>query len=145
MQTRVVDRPELYLIGKSYYGISTSDEVHEVIRGVHTQVLEGKLQGELMVCYFGNPDQDDDSVKVFAGVATLVKQAAMPEGMERLEFPAKRVVQAEINAYSFVAPNPDEVNAKLYELADSQNMKLDSVYVERYASPQQIFNEIYEQ
>ena len=145
MKTQVVQRPAVYLTGKSYYGLSTDDALHAMIKEVHLSLRDSLLKGELMVCYFGNPDQSEDSIKVFVGAGTLAPQNTDIAGMEQLSFPAKRAVQAEINAYSFVAPNPDKVNMQLHELAASNGIALDTVYVERYTSPQQIFNEIYEQ
>jgi hypothetical protein len=138
------DLPGLHVAGRAHAGFSTDPAVHDLLRDMDQRRRSGQLQGELAVVYYGNPDQEADSIRIFVGVAST-DSSAIPDGLAYIFLPGGKAVQASINAYSVAAPNPDEVNARLKEYARGQGIDLKEVYLERYTSESRIVNAIYAQ
>ena len=145
IELEVADQPKLYFTGVSYYGIVLDKSLDQLKGQVFEQVVKNKtLSGEFSICYLGNPDQDQDSIKIWVGAtSTVATPENKPEGYTTWELPKGKVLRATINAYSVVVPNSYEINERLKELAIEKGVTPDNIYLERYPKIEQIFNEIY--
>ncbi len=143
MQKEVVKQPKLYFTGVSYHGLSSDDSLMSLMDKEFNKVRNSELSGDFSVCFLGNPDSEKDSLTIWVGATSLTSPESALAGYTTWELPEAQVLRATINAYSVVAPNPDKVNEQLREMAVEQGLSTDSIYLERYPSPEQIFNEIY--
>ena len=143
LKVELVEKPETTIYGQEYFGMSTGKEVNALIREMHLRLEDGTLKGTLSVCYFGNPDQNIDSVRFFVGVEQSEPLPPLPEKLKSIVIRKGKAVRATINSYSVVAPNPDKVNQKLRKFAQQYGGKTGEFFMERYASEKEIYSEIY--
>ncbi|MEH0158477.1 GyrI-like domain-containing protein [Limibacter armeniacum] len=141
IQPTIVEEEAFKLVGKEYKGKVTDEELTEMLDEVYMAINSHKLEGKLVICYDGNPDQDKSDVKVFAGVLAKGSQLEA-EGFEVKELPAYKAVSVNVDVSSMFAPNPANINKKLKEFAEKQQISLKDIYLEKYISDKEIRNEI---
>jgi hypothetical protein len=130
---KTTELPAQYLVGFEYTGQSTDKAFKELMDKAFEANKTGALQGHFAVCYLGNPDAED-SIRMMVGVLRADLLQLLPAGTAQWTLPAGKAVEASINSYSVTAPTPDEVNASLYEYAQSQGIALGNMHLEYYAS-----------
>ncbi|MFT5915891.1 MAG: hypothetical protein ACJAWV_001950 [Flammeovirgaceae bacterium] len=137
-----VDKRAVQLVGKSYKGLSTSKEIGVLMDDIRKHIKEKSLEGDLIVVYFGNPDQEEP-IEVFVGAEGSTSTIPPINGFYNKTIEAGKVARATINSYSVVAPNPNKVNEMLKKSLEGSNLKPSGIYMERYISKKEIWTEVY--
>jgi hypothetical protein len=139
---QVTQFPAQYLTGFAYAGNSTDKAFQELMDKAFEAHKSGALQGDFAVVYWGNPDSEDDTIRMAVGTLRPTPSTYLPQGCAQWDLQARPAAEARINAYSVAAPNPDEVNEALRTYAQQQGFAPDSIHIERYASNNELFSYI---
>lgn len=125
--------PTQYVYGQEYKGFSGDETVKRYLQEAEGFITDGKLKGELSVWYFGDPDQNKDSIRIVVGAVSIDSLAPKPSSYLQLKINEGKVLRVELNPYEIFAPNPTEVNEQIRQYARSNKLgELLELQVERY-------------
>lgn len=130
----------LLLVGKPFKGKTKDKTMGETLNQVAKALKDKTLEGEMVICYYGNPDTDHE-IEVFAGI-NQNSVSSIPEGFEVKKIPAYKAVSVKVNTGDLFAPTPANVNKAIIEFAKEKGLTLDTVYIEKFISDQEVVNEI---
>ncbi|MDX5348862.1 MAG: GyrI-like domain-containing protein, partial [Hymenobacteraceae bacterium] len=120
-----------HVVGKYYVGSVKDESFGKLFQHAAELVEQNKLQGQLGGIYYNNPEEDNDTIKAFVGVVVASPDVTPPVGYElRTVEGGQKVLQAEVNAHYMLAPN--KLYPAIFEYAEKNNLKLKTLYLERY-------------
>ena len=127
-----------YVAGRYYQGPMKGNELGEYYKQTAELVKEKKLVGDFGGIYYNNPEKDTDTIKAFIGVVVKDPKVALPAGYEIRTFEGdQEVLQSFVKAHYMVAPN--KLYPALFEYATKNNLKLQTLYLERFAANDSAF------
>ncbi|MGB0522775.1 MAG: hypothetical protein ACPGJS_07435 [Flammeovirgaceae bacterium] len=142
-----VDAPPLFVVGKSYKGFAGDKPVERALKETEKLLDKGLLSGALSVWYYGNPDQNQDSLNIIIGAVRADSTQDMPIEYELFRIQEGKVLRAILDPTEIFAPTPNEVNETLLDSAKIKNLgERAYLYSERYVitnDKRLIWNDIY--
>ena len=84
---------------------------------------------------------EEGEVKAFVGLIWN-DSIAVPESFDIKEIAMKGLVRAELKGHAFVVPNPNKVINKIRKFAESKDLTLNNIVIDRYPEESIIYTEI---
>lgn len=130
-----VETPVYYVVGQKYKGFAGDDQVKKNLQETEKLLEQGNLQGELSVWYYGNPDQNKDSLMILVGAVSTDSAASVPTMYVKEKIEGGQVVRAVLDPKEIFGPTPDEVNERLLDHAIAKKLGNQAyLYVEKYVA-----------
>ncbi len=129
-----IEISEYQMIGEDYEGPIAGDTLRESFLKSKTLIEEGSIDGTLAILYYEDATTDNDTIKCFTGIIVANQPDAMPRGMEYRKFNSKGAIKARFEGHRLVTPSPLDIKAKVEQFAQEENLKLQSLFVEKYFS-----------
>lgn len=132
------------LAGTWYEGRMKNHKLGELFDQTKQLHKQGQLKGTLAAVYYdlSEAKRKQSLIKAFVGVAVSDTVTAIPKGYSFQTIGAKQVVQAHLTAHFLVSPSPDEVQEKMIEYARKNQLKTESLVIEKYLNDNSIILEI---
>ena len=129
------------IVGKYYAGQVEDKQFDLLFQEIGKTIADKKLVGTLANIYYNNPEDQNDSIKAFIGVAVKTAPIPLPEGYELRQYPGgKRVVRVTSQAHFLLAPN--KLYPALFEYLKSQNLKVKKQYLEMFPQNKEALVEV---
>jgi len=126
----VTSRP-VNVVGKYYAGPVEDEKFGQLFLEVGQDVEAKKLTGTLTNLYYNNPEDQNDSIKAFIGVAVNATPATLPSGYELRQLPGgRRVIRVTSRAHHLLAPN--KLYPALFDYLQAENLKIKDQYLEMF-------------
>lgn len=142
VEIQLENTPEYHIAGKYYAGRYKDQAVEEIYYEVKSMMDKGVLKGTLSIIYFKDPIEAQGDVENFIGILTTDDTTRIPKGYEWRTIPAGKAVRAKINAHNLVMPTPETINNKIDEFAQSENLSLSNISIEKYTSDNELIIEV---
>lgn len=128
-----VDNYRIY--GKSFSGRYDSEELTQLVEQVRGFVLDGTLNGDLVIVNYMNERQEKrGDVEQFVGVLSSDEEQRIElPGFESRVIITSQAMEAQIDIAKLIMPSPEKVKNKANELADELGLSLMKLSIEQYA------------
>jgi len=143
------NEPEISLVpvnkyifaGKMYEGNIKDKEWEELYLNIRS-LKENKYPfSSLAIIWYNSPEDEEGEVKAFVGLIWN-DSIAVPESFDIKEIAMKGLVRAELKGHAFVVPNPNKVINKIRKFAESKDLTLNNIVIDRYPEESIIYTEI---
>ena len=147
LDIKEIDAPTYYVVGKEYYGFAEDEPVKTLLQNTQAMLEDGKFVGNMSVWYFGNPDQNTDSLRIFVGVFSTDSLNA-PSDYQQLTIAEGKVLQTALDPSAIFSPTPNKVNEALRAYSQEHNLGNSLyLYAEKYmineVGKHEIWSEVY--
>lgn len=133
----LLERDDYQLIGHYYAGEYDGDSLETLFFEAKAHISDAKLEGTLTIVHF-SPDAQQDSIRVFVGVAVPALPNSLPTSMEHRTIEAGKVLQAKITAHYAVRPLRNTVDKRMEAFAAERDLHLSPVVLEHYLSDNEL-------
>jgi len=119
------------IVGKYYAGPVENKQFGQLFQETGKALEEKKLAGTLANIYYNNPEDQNDSIKAFVGVAVKTAPMPLPSGYELRHWPGgQRVVRITSKAHFLLAPN--KLYPALFDYLKNRKLKVRKQYLEMF-------------
>jgi len=119
------------MVGKYYAGRVEDKQFDQLFQEIGKDLEAKKLTGTLANIYYNNPEDQNDSIKAFIGVAVKTSPTPLPDGYELRQLPGgKRVVRVTSRAHYLLAPN--KLYPALFDYLKDEKLKVKEQYLEMF-------------
>ncbi len=125
----VQDREDFKLLGLTYRGTPQDAGMLGTFQQIE-EVLDKYPQSRLHTIYYTEPAGKLDTLEVFVGVEFMEKIEAQ-EDLNLKVIECTHVIVAEIEAHRLVMPGPEEVKSRIDAFANSQNISIQGIYIDK--------------
>jgi len=121
------------IVGKAYSGPVEDARFDKLFREMAQAVETKTLVGTLANIYYNNPEEQNDSIKAFVGIA-VNGTTPVPAGFEQRLLPGgKQVIRVTSDAHYLLAPN--KLYPALFDYLKAKKLQTKKQYLEKF--PQQ--------
>lgn len=130
---------DYHFMGEYYRGSEGSEALEKAFFRARDLVLSGEIPGVLaMVHYTNDTTLKENEVKIFVGIKLNKGTSAVPLNYQRLTIPANRTLRAKIEAHNIVMPSPQNIEARLDEMAVEMKLRLQEYSIVHYVSEREL-------
>lgn len=130
---------DYHFMGEYYRGSERSEALENAFFRARDLVLSGEIPGVLtMVHYTNDTTLQEDEVKIFVGIKLNKGTSDVPAYYQRLTIPANRALRAKIEAHNIVMPSPQNIEARLDEMAVEMRLRLQEYSIVHYISEREL-------
>lgn len=123
----LIETPKQILIAQHYKGSVKNKDFAHLFTKAADLVKQGTLKGTLVAYYINNPDKGDGTADAYVGIILSdTSKFAIPGAYEKIEIPARKVIQTTIKAHFAVASN---IYKEATTFAKEQKLKIKDVEV----------------
>lgn len=138
----IAPRAAYELAGYEYKGRYTEQRLEKIFYNARA-LNEEMPNSTLTLVTFVEPEKARDTLHQFIGIILPEQGASLPDSVDRLSLPAKRVARAYLNKHALVMPRPAEVKAWLKDFAEDQGYRLTGdPAVEKYLAESELIVEL---
>jgi len=138
----VIDEVDYQMIGIPFEGRYKSNQVQNIFYQTRELLEQGKVMGTMAIIYEQDPADHDGEMKSFTGIILEQPIQELPDGFQRKNFKANKVVQAKITAHPLVMPNPTKVKERMHNFAEEKGLILEDISLEKMLSERELIVEI---
>jgi len=119
------------IVGKYYAGLVEDQQFSQLFQKIGKDLEAKKLSGTLANIYYNNPEDQNDSIKAFIGIAVKTSPTRLPDGYELRQLPGgKRVIRVTSRAHYLLAPN--KLYPALFDYLKAEKLKVKEQYLEMF-------------
>jgi len=127
----VVNSEPITIVGKYYAGPVEDKQFGQLFQEIGQAMEDKQITGTLANIYYNNPEDQNDSIKAFIGVAVKAPPTPLPVGYELRQLPGgKQVVQVTSKAHYLLAPN--KLYPTLFDYLKAQKLQVKEQFLEQF-------------
>ncbi|MBI0399220.1 hypothetical protein [Cyclobacterium marinum] len=130
INTRLTDCNPINLIGVDFIGVPQDKEI-----GEHFQMVEeARKDSPLHTIYYKEPEGKRDTLHVFIGYESKIKEEGLREPWIKLPLSCSRAIVARLEMSRFVMPGPEKAKDAIRLFAKEKGLELEGVFIDKIIS-----------
>ncbi|MDN5200717.1 hypothetical protein QQ008_05080 [Fulvivirgaceae bacterium BMA10] len=124
---------DIRMVGQPFKGSATSDTLRTIFLSAK-EVIGKQQEGTLAILYYKDVDKENNEIDCFAGIMVDKDSELNVPNFEIKTFQVSKVIRAYFEGHRLVTPDPSTINQKIRDFAQSQNLNLQPIFIEKYFS-----------